>query len=225
MKTEKEGCEHFLAKYLLYPAFGIIKSLRIRKILMSLILKLEKGELYTITLRKIFNNYFHLDIGMYSEGGCFVLFNFTHTPPATKIGRYCSFANSIKVFNANHPMNLLSTHAFFFNPWFGLVKEDILARTQLTIGNDVWIGHNAVIMPSVSRIGDGAVIGANSVVSQDVPDFAVVSGFPARILRYRFDPDTIKKIKESSWWDKSIRELSKNIKEFQKPFDGSDTIV
>jgi virginiamycin A acetyltransferase len=226
MKTEKEGCQNFIAKYIIYPLFKIsIKSGILRNLSISLVLKLEKGQLYSITLRRIFKDYLYVDIGMYSEGGCFALDNFTHTPPGTKIGRYCSFAHSMKAFNANHPMDLLSTHAFFFNPAFGIVKKDILQRTQLTIGNDVWIGHNVVILPSVSKIGDGAVIGANSVVFQDVPNFAIVSGYPARILRYRFDHKTINKIEKSSWWDKSINELSKNIDEFQKPIDYTDIII
>lgn len=92
------------------------------------------------------------------------------------------------------------------------------------MGHDVWIGHNAVILPSVSKIGNGAVIGANTVVHQNVPPFAVVSGFPGRVVRHRFNEETIRQIEESKWWEKPIEELRKNIVEFQRPLDGTESI-
>ena len=82
------------------------------------------------------------------------------------------------------------------------------------MGNDVWIGQNAVILPSVSKIGDGAAVGAMSVVSEDVPPFAVVAGNPARIIKYRFSPQAIETVMASRWWAKSIEELKASELEF-----------
>jgi acetyltransferase-like isoleucine patch superfamily enzyme len=80
----------------------------------------------------------------------------------------------------------------------------------LSIGNDVWIGQNAIILPSVARIGDGAVIGAGAVVTKDVEPYSIVVGNPARLLRYRFSQETIVKLQESRWWEKSVGELDLN---------------
>jgi acetyltransferase-like isoleucine patch superfamily enzyme len=157
---------------------------------------------------------------MYSGQGCFVLGSF---PPGTRIGRYASVYPTVRTFDANHPMSLKSTHAFFFNPRLGRVKTDFLGRTKLTIGNDVWIGHNAIILPSVSSIGDGAVIGAGTVVHQDVPPYAVVVGNPSRVVRYRFSRRTIDELLQTKWWDRSIDELMPDLGSFQRPLE-SDVI-
>ena len=94
-----------------------------------------------------------------------------------------------------------------------------LKRTELTIGNDVWIGHNAIILSGVSSIGDGAVIGAGAVLYKDVPPYAVVLGNPARVVRYRFSAEKIEELLESKWWEKSIDELLPEIESFQKPLE------
>jgi acetyltransferase-like isoleucine patch superfamily enzyme len=117
-------------------------------------------------------------------------------------------------------MDRISTHAFFFNPELGYAKpEHDIKRTHLTIGNDVCLYHNAVILPTVSRIGDGAVIGAGAIVTKDVPDFAVVAGNPAKVIRYRFSKEIQLKIKASRWWDKSIEELQKDFEQFTRPVE------
>jgi len=90
---------------------------------------------------------------------------------------------------------------------------------ELVVGNDVWIGQNALILPSVRKIGDGVVIGAGAVVTKDVPDFAIVAGNPASVLKYRFSKTTMDKIKKSAWWDSSIDELKKNLDEFVQPIE------
>lgn len=165
------------------------------------------------TLRRIFADYHQIEIGLYSYGNCF-------DPHAmaqfTKIGRYCSFADGTRVFSGNHPVEFRSTHPYFYEPAFGYVETELIPRNRLTIGNDVWLGYNSVILPGVKRIGDGAVIGAGAIVTKDVPDFAVVVGNPARVVRYRFSEDTQREIKNSNWWDKSIEELRENMPEFTR---------
>lgn len=75
------------------------------------------------------------------------------------------------------------------------------------IGNDVWIGQNAVILPGV-HIGDGAIIGADSVVGSDIEPYTIVVGNPARVLRKRFDDELIELMLSFKWWDKSIEEIN-----------------
>ena len=193
----------------------------LRYIIRSIILKLERNTLFSLTIRRIFSKYYLVDIGMYSSFGCFIPKNFGI---GTKIGRYCSIAKNVHAFNANHPMNLKSMHAFFYYPNCGFAKTNLIQYTQLTIGNDVYIGHNVIILPSVTSIGDGAVIGAGSVVNVDIPPYAVVVGHPCRIVRYRFSPPTIQKLLESKWWEKSIHELLPEFNSFQQPLEGGDEI-
>ena len=137
-----------------------------------------------------------------------------------KIGRYCSFGENIQIGRSDHPLNFLSTSPFFYEQqkMFNLGEEFLdsekyhqhqttippsgmlLGKPRFTeIGNDVWIGHCAYIRPGV-KVGDGAVIGANSVVTKDVPAFSIVAGNPARIVKMRFDDSIIKKLTLSKWW-------------------------
>jgi len=116
-------------------------------------------------------------------------------------------------------MEFRSMHPFFYSPDFGDVQKELIHRSELVIGNDVWVGQNAIILSSVKRIGDGAVIGAGAVVTRDVPDFAIVGGNPAKVIRYRFSKETQLKIKASKWWDKDITELQKDIEEFVHPLE------
>ena len=198
---------------LLYKLYAF-KSRRMRSIIRGLIRRLEGGEMYSETLRRIFLDYYKIKIGMYSYGGCF---NYEFIAENTEIGRYCSFARGVCVFNGNHPLHFKSVHPFFYNPQYGYVKEEKIPRSKLIVGNDVWVGRNAIIVPSVSRIGDGAVIGAGAVVTKDVPDFAVVAGNPAKIIKYRFPQETISRIKASEWWNKDMEELRGELDEFTKP--------
>lgn len=199
--------------HLLFKMYAI-KSKIIRHAIRELLKKMEKGEFYSETLRSIYSAYHNINIGMYSYGGCFDLDNMT---PGMRIGRYCSLA-SFKVFSRNHPLTFISTHPFFYNASLGYVQEDKVPHTGLDIGHDVWIGQNAFIMPGVSHIGNGAVIGAGAVVTKDVPPYAVVAGNPARIIKFRFTPKEIDHIQQTAWWDKSITELMNTPELFTRPF-------
>jgi acetyltransferase-like isoleucine patch superfamily enzyme len=95
----------------------------------------------------------------------------------------------------------------------------MIPAKKLEIGNDVWIGQSAIILRQVSKIGDGAVIGAGAVVTKDVPDYAIVAGSPAKVIRYRFSQENIQKLKKEQWWNKSIEELKESINEFTKPYE------
>ncbi len=216
-ENRKEGREAWLVGKLLFILYGLSSRRSFRQLIRSIVLRLEGGGHYSRTIRKIFSLYHKIEIGMYTSGPCETLGCF---PPGTKIGRYSGTYPTARAFSGNHPMDRISTHAFFFNPSLGYAKpaHDI-KWTNLTIGNDVCLYHNAVILPSVSRIGDGAVIAAGSIVTKDVPDFAVVAGNPARLIRYRFSEQTRAAIKASRWWDKSIEELQKDFDRFAHPLD------
>jgi len=205
----------------LYAVYGAVKRGSVRRFIRYAALKSEGGPLYSVTIRRIFKAYHDIEVGMYTGRGCFYYGNF---PPGTRIGRYSAIYKTAIAFSANHPMNLKSTHALFYNPNLGHAEYDLLTRTKLTIGNDVWIGHNAILLSEVSSVGDGAIIGAGAVVHQDVPPYAVVVGNPARVVRYRFTEDVIEELLEEKWWEKPFGELKEQFSDFQKPLEGSETV-
>ena len=128
------------------------------------------------------------------------------------IGKFCQIAAGVEfVMNgANHQMNAVSTFPFYtLEGWDMQPPEavDMPLKGDTVIGNDVWIGQNAVILPGV-HIGDGAIIGANSVVGRDVPPYTIVAGDPARVIRKRFDDEMIELLLGFKWWDKSIEEIN-----------------
>lgn len=137
------------------------------------------------------------------------------------IGKFCSIACGAKfIFNcANHTLKSLSTYTFplFFEEW-DLSKSDIgLAwdnKGDIVIGNDVWIGYDAVIMAGVT-IGDGAIIGARAVVTKDVEPYAIVGGVPAKEIRKRFSPEIIEKLQSLKWWNWPTEKIRRSIPAIQ----------
>lgn len=190
-----------------------VRNHRVRSLVRSFVTRVEGGELYSRTLRSIFEKYHGVLVGMYSYG-CFVPENI---PSGTTVGRYCSFARGVVIFNANHPLERPSLHPFFYNPDLGVVQHETIERSQIDIGHDVWMGCNALITPRVHHIGNGAVIGAGAVVTRDVPAYAVVAGNPAHIIKYRFPEPVRQAIEESAWWEHPIEELRLRLEEFVRP--------
>src|SRR5215467_9048592 len=133
------------------------------------------------------------------------------------IGAFCAIGARTAINPFNHPTDWLSIHEFQYHPRsFDWVPEyndlDRLERTRdmfqhVTIGNDVWTGHNVNILPGVS-VGDGAVIGAGSIVTKNVPPFAIVAGVPAQVHRMRFSERTIERLLRLKWWELELSELS-----------------
>lgn len=128
------------------------------------------------------------------------------------IGKFCQIASGVEfVMNgANHQMNCVTTFPFYtLEGWNQSppAQKDLPIKGDTIIGNDVWIGQNATLLPGV-HIGDGAIIGANSVVASNVEPYTVVAGNPAKIIRKRFDDELIEIMEKLKWWDKSIEEIN-----------------
>lgn len=140
----------------------------------------------------------------------------------SKIGRYCSIGNNVRIVSATHPDGLVSTHPSFYSKTFkpsyftnSNVCEHIVTEDgwDCKVGNDVWIGDNVLIKGGVS-IGNGSIIAMGSIVLHDVEPYTIVGGVPAKTIRKRFDDVEIQKIEEMKWWDKPFRWIKEHAKEF-----------
>jgi virginiamycin A acetyltransferase len=180
----------------LYQILGCNRRWRVARPLMALVLRFEGGGMTSRSARELLRKHHGIEVGAWSYGPFFDPGTF---PPKVSIGRYVSMATSVRVMNENHPRDHLSTHPKFY--------EQGNDREQLIIESDVWIGHNATILPGCRHIGLGAIVGAGSVVTRNVPAFAVVAGVPARIIRSRFPIDIQNKIVASRWWELSLSQL------------------
>ena len=128
------------------------------------------------------------------------------------IGKFCQIAAGVEfVMNgANHQMNAVSTFPFYTLEGWEMkppAASDMPFKGDTVIGNDVWIGQNATILPGV-HIGDGAIVGANSVVASDVEPYSIVVGNPAKLIRYRFDGELTSLLLKFKWWDKPVEEIN-----------------
>ena len=182
------------------------------------------NDLQTVYLNAVINNP-HIKVGDYTIYNDLVndpvqfeknnvLYHYPVNGDRLIIGKFCSIACGAKfLFNsANHTLNSLSNYPFpiFFEEW-QLDKGNITSawdnKGDIVIGNDVWIGYEAVVMAGV-HIGDGAIIASRAVVTKDVPPYTIVGGTPANKIRLRFDEDTIAQLQELKWWDWSIDKIA-----------------
>src|SRR6185312_12170564 len=138
------------------------------------------------------------------------------------IGKFCSIAANTRINALEHPLERPTTHKVSYRPneYFRYLGVDQTFRERrrekrVTIGHDVWIGHGAVVMPGI-RIGNGTVIGANSVVTSDVPAFMIVAGVPARPVRPRFASGVAERLENLAWWDWPLDRLFEALPDMQK---------
>lgn len=178
----------------------------------------RENQCLSIALRNFYTKRAEVTVGLYSYGGCFCPdFN---TGGKVHVGRYCSIAENVHYFGANHPVKYISCSAYFYNKNFGLRVRDV-DRSELYIGNDVWIGYGVIILAKCKYIGNGAIIGAGSVVTHDVPPYTIVAGNPARIIKHRFNENEVALIESSCWWNDSPNELIK----YYSYFDDIERVV
>jgi acetyltransferase-like isoleucine patch superfamily enzyme len=164
----------------------------------------------------------NVSMGKYSDIG------YDCTIIATKIGAFCSFGSNINIGGASHTINWVST-----SPVFNENKDHIRKKfarhkfkysTSTIIGNDIWIGDRAMIKAGVT-LGDGVIIGMNSVVTKDVPPYEIWAGNPAKMIKKRFDDDIINALLKIKWWDKDDKNIElmagsfNNIDEFIRKFN------
>ncbi|HFI8928582.1 CatB-related O-acetyltransferase [Escherichia coli] len=131
--------------------------------------------------------------------------------PNVKIGRYCSIARNTNIAGTEHPIDWLTSSPVAYDteyfPSMRNSRKCVVNDGKTTvIGHDVWLGASVIVKRGV-KIGDGAIIGAGSVVTKDIPPYAIAAGVPAKVLRYRFSPEVIAKLMELKWWEFEETEL------------------
>ncbi len=145
-----------------------------------------------------------------------VLYHFPFIGDKLKIGKFCAIAKDVQFImnGGNHKMSGFSTYPFqiFGNGWERVAPKDgeLPYKGDTIVGNDVWLGYQATIMPGTT-IGSGAIIASKSVVTSDVPSFSIVGGNPAKVIKYRFDEATINELLEIAWWDWGAKKVTANL--------------
>ncbi len=200
--------------------FRMYQWKRLRGAIKRIVRFLEPDSFVTGTTRRILSTYHAVDVGTYSYGCCLTP---GYLPRGVVIGRYVSMAQEVSVFRRNHPLDRLSLHPFFYNASLGTLEMDTIESFPLEIGHDAWIGQAARITPGCRRIGVGAVVGTGSVVTRDVPDFAIVGGSPAKIIKFRFSAETCDRILDSQWWEKSKHECIQHMKDMTTSLNDSES--
>lgn len=159
-------------------------------------------------------SYFRGEMGKYSYIG-------ENCRISAYIGNFCSISSNVKVVEGSHPLHFVSTSPVFYsinkqsNSTFvsKSLYDDLLTFQNLNyackIGNDVWIGENVIIKGGIS-IGDGACIAMGAVVTKDVPPYAVVGGVPAKVIKYRFNDETIEMLLKKKWWYRTDEWIKNN---------------
>lgn len=154
------------------------------------------------------------EIGRYSWGHLTVSSRGPGT--ALTIGQFCSFAYGAHIIlGGEHRADFVSTYRFpayapFNETHLHLAEDTSLTKGAVVVGNDVWLGHQTLVLSGVT-IGDGAIIGAGSVVRHDIPPYAIVAGNPARVAGFRFPPEQIAALLQLKWWDWPIERISSHL--------------
>lgn len=161
----------------------------------------------------------HIGYGTYIIGGN----GYIHD---CKIGRFCSIASDCHIGLGDHAMNMVATSPLFYSSQSMLpnnflsenipIQEKTVGNTdyKVIIGNDVWMGYNVCIKEGVT-IGDGAIIGAKSLVTHNIPPYAIAVGTPARVIKYRFTPEQIEKLLQIKWWDNNPEWVRNHVHTFR----------
>lgn len=194
----------------IYPRTGDTETVYLKNVITNP--DIEIGD-YTI-----YNDFVHNPCDFQKNN---VLYHYPVNHNRLLMGKFCSIACGTKFIftSANHSLKSLSTYPFpiFFEEW-GLDVKNITDawdnKGDIIIGNDVWIGYEAVILSGV-MIGDGAIIGTRAVVTKDIPPYTIVGGVPAKPIRKRFDDAVIARLLELKWWDWPEERIKANLESIQ----------
>lgn len=198
-----------------YVALNCPRRHRVGARIIRRIIALEGGPFLSGTARQLMHCYHGVTVGPYSYGPCLLPGGF---PAGVTVGRYVSIASNVRVSLLNKPMDRIAMHPAFYEVSSESASGDALEYlVPLIIEHDAWIGDSALILPGCKRIGLGAVVGGGAVVTKDVPDFAIVAGNPARIIRYRFPEHLQDLLRNSHWWECSPDQMKPFLDDFSKP--------
>lgn len=168
--------------------------------------------------KRVYFEMYDFEVGKYSYG--YEQF-FYKNVNLEFIGSFCSIASNVTITGMNHPTHFITTNPFIYYSSRGFIEKDKLylipknRNDKVKIMNDVWIGSNVTILPSVT-IGNGAIVAAGSVVTKDVPNYAIVAGVPAKVIKYRFNDDEIELLNKIEWWDWDDEKIKDNINLFTR---------
>lgn len=185
--------------------FALVRS----AVLAGRLYLMRRSQYENLGLRRFFSTRYDIEVGLYSYG----CFDPWRMPGPMRVGRYTSVSRTASAVLSNHPLEALTTHPALYEKGFGVVDQDRIRAAPLVIEDDVWIGHNVLILPGCKFIGRGAVIGAGSVVTHDVGRYEVMAGNPARKLRDRFAPDLAAAIEASRWWEMDLVALRRLVRD------------
>jgi len=181
-------------------------------------IKLGKGTIIVNSKLGLYNTFYSNIELVDCEIDDYVYVSYGSKIAHTEIGKFCSIGPDCKIGLGKHPTDYISTFPAFYSKekqcQITFVDKNYFDETnQITIGNDVWIGANTIIMDGVN-IGNGAVIGAGSIVTKDVQPYSVVAGVPAKELKKRFSNEEIEKLLRINWWEKDLNWLKENAQYF-----------
>ncbi|MFI0478521.1 MAG: CatB-related O-acetyltransferase [Candidatus Rhabdochlamydia sp.] len=144
-----------------------------------------------------------------------VLYNYDFSKVKLTIGKFCAIAAETRfIMTGDHKLDAISTYPFpIFGPgWeYAFNVYDLPVKGDIVVGNDVWFGYDSLIMNGVT-IGSGVIIAAKAVVVKDVPAYSIVAGNPAKVVKMRFDDQTIDRLLKIAWWDWNIEKINQNLK-------------
>lgn len=173
----------------------------------SLIVRWDGGELHSLIWRRLLLKYHAVQVGPFTYGPVLLR---GRMPRGTSVGSWCSIGRDLIVRRRNHPIERASQHPFFYNAKLGFVEGETIpldTDNPLSIGHDVWIGDRVMILGDCKSIGNGAVLAGGSIVTKDVPAYAIVAGVPAKVMRFRFPADIQEILEASRWWELPLDEI------------------